>query len=331
MRIPPLLLSGLLATAALPVMAEPALPDGSGKTQDYRRISAELAKSYQKSFDTEIAKALTKGASVAEAVCREYSQSLAKSMSRNTGAVVRRVSEQYRNPLDKPSDWESEVLRQFLANHQNNVPTPLNFYEETDLGTVRYMSAIKTQPNCLNCHSKFQQPVAGLEQSASRDKADIRGAVSIEWKLQTPKGLDANNLKHPNTRVITAGQPSKNDYQKFKGLGIDTVINLRPTEEQPFAAQPLAQEQGLAYVEVPTPGAAGITLENATALKKVLDKAAPGRIFIHCASGNRVGALLALKAHLDGASNAEALAIGKASGLTSLTPTVEKLLNEQKP
>ena len=50
-------------------------------------------------------------------------------------------------------------------------------------------------------------------------------------------------------------------------------------------------------------------------------------MLLHCGSGNRVGALLALKAFwLDGGSAEEALEVGLAGGVTRLEPTVRELL-----
>ncbi len=53
-----------------------------------------------------------------------------------------------------------------------------------------------------------------------------------------------------------------------------------------------------------------------------------GPVLLHCASGNRVGALLALRARMHGASPEEALELGNEAGLSSLRSTVETLLNE---
>jgi len=49
---------------------------------------------------------------------------------------------------------------------------------------------------------------------------------------------------------------------------------------------------------------------------------------LYCASSNRVGAMLALKAHwVDGESPEEALELGLAAGLTSLERSVRDLLD----
>jgi protein tyrosine phosphatase (PTP) superfamily phosphohydrolase (DUF442 family) len=85
-------------------------------------------------------------------------------------------------------------------------------------------------------------------------------------------------------------------------------------------------ELGMRYVSIPVDGKAGLNEENAAALAAALDEA-DRPVLVHCGSGNRVGALLAVKAFwLDGASAEEALEIGLAGGVTRLEPMVRELL-----
>jgi len=83
---------------------------------------------------------------------------------------------------------------------------------------------------------------------------------------------------------------------------------------------------GMTYVSIPIAGAADISEENARRLAEVLDVGADP-VVVHCASGNRVGALFALKAYyVDGKTPEEALALGKAAGVTRLEPVVRQTL-----
>ncbi|SVC09755.1 uncharacterized protein METZ01_LOCUS262609, partial [marine metagenome] len=51
----------------------------------------------------------------------------------------------------------------------------------------------------------------------------------------------------------------------------------------------------------------------------------------YCASGNRVGGLLALKAYwLDGVEPDDALEIGRQAGLTGLESAVQELLSQPR-
>jgi protein tyrosine phosphatase (PTP) superfamily phosphohydrolase (DUF442 family) len=81
----------------------------------------------------------------------------------------------------------------------------------------------------------------------------------------------------------------------------------------------------MTYVNLPIDGATDVTYANASALDELLANA-EGPVLLHCASSNRVGALLALRAKQRGADNASALELGVAGGLGGLEATVEKKL-----
>jgi protein tyrosine phosphatase (PTP) superfamily phosphohydrolase (DUF442 family) len=89
----------------------------------------------------------------------------------------------------------------------------------------------------------------------------------------------------------------------------------------------------MSYVRIPVAGAADLTRINVELLDTALRVAEPaGRVLLHCVSGNRVGALLALRENwLYGASPEDALALGRAAGLTSLEPETRKLLGLEPP
>jgi protein tyrosine phosphatase (PTP) superfamily phosphohydrolase (DUF442 family) len=81
------------------------------------------------------------------------------------------------------------------------------------------------------------------------------------------------------------------------------------------------------FISIPIGGAADLTEENARRLDRAIATAESMPVIIHCASGNRVGALLALRANLIQGQNAdEALAFGRAAGLTSLEDAVKQRL-----
>ena len=130
-------------------------------------------------------------------------------------------------------------------------------------------------------------------------------------------------LLQPLPGLYTAGQPAASDWQAIKARGVRTVINLRTPEElkdRDEAAE--VRAAGLRYIEIPVSGAEGINPANARALHEALAPAHGGGVLVHCASGNRAGALLALAAHADGMPAAEAVSFGTAAGLAGLEPAV---------
>jgi uncharacterized protein (TIGR01244 family) len=132
---------------------------------------------------------------------------------------------------------------------------------------------------------------------------------------------------HPREGLLTGGQPAPADWAELKAQGVTTIINLRPSAE--MAGRNEAAEvgaTGMAYIELPVAGAEDIDADNARRLWSLL-KASPAPVFVHCASGNRVGALLALGAAQSGAMGADAaLEFGRSAGLRGLEPVVRERL-----
>lgn len=133
------------------------------------------------------------------------------------------------------------------------------------------------------------------------------------------------NAKQPAPGVVTGGQRTPNQLRAAKDAGYRTVINLRTPKEKGTRREDV-EALGMTYVALPIASAADITEQNARVFAKALADAKRPAL-VHCASGNRVGALFALKAlYVDGKSPGEALAIGKAAGLTRLEATVRARL-----
>ena len=139
---------------------------------------------------------------------------------------------------------------------------------------------------------------------------------------------DLMNRAEPLPGITTSGQPGQASLRDLAEAGVVAVIDLRGiNEDRGFNEQRAVEELGMSYISLPIAGATAITYENASVLDELLSDI-DGPILLHCASGNRVGALLSLRERLHGANQAEALQLGTEAGLTSLAGTVEALLNE---
>ena len=137
----------------------------------------------------------------------------------------------------------------------------------------------------------------------------------------------ATDFAQPQPGLHTGGQPSQDDLARLKSEGVRTVIDLRgPQEDRGYDEAAAAEALGLRYVRLPIDGAAGISEANARTLDRLL-RQDPGTTLLHCASGNRAGALLALvRARVQGAPVDDALRFGRDAGLTSLEPAVRAAL-----
>ena len=149
---------------------------------------------------------------------------------------------------------------------------------------------------------------------------------------ELPRKVDLNDVVatgvvRPVDGITPAGQPDEVAFKVFAANDYAAVIDLR-TEGEPrgLDGQAVVEGLGMEYVPFPVDGD-GITFENARSLDALIDRY-EGPVLVHCASSNRVGALLALRASLNGADNEAALEIGKAGGLKSLEGQVREILYE---
>ena len=159
---------------------------------------------------------------------------------------------------------------------------------------------------------------AGEQHEADAEKIHVRIDAVVE--AQTVE---------PVNGVTSAGQPDPEALQVFADSGYAAVIDLRGADEKRGFDEPaVVAELGLEYVSLPIVGRDGISFENAKKLDKLL-AGYDAPVLVHCGSGNRVGALLALRESLAGAEDEAALEVGRSAGLTRLEAIVKERLNER--
>lgn len=157
------------------------------------------------------------------------------------------------------------------------------------------------------------------------------GAESANAPTGTP---EIPNGRVPIEGLLSGGQPTPEHLEQAARAGYRTVINLRDPAEGGFEwEEETTTRLGMRYVNLPVSGVAGLTRENVERLDAALSEAlARGPVLLHCGSGNRNGALLALReAWLRGADPEKAIELGKAAGLTRLEPEVRKILEAPTP
>ena len=135
------------------------------------------------------------------------------------------------------------------------------------------------------------------------------------------------NGKAPLPGIATGGEPSQAQLEAIAANGFRTVVNLRTDGEPSEIGEDDVRSLGMRYVSIPVAGAADLTEEKVRALDAVLDDPEAYPVAVYCGSGNRVGALLTLRAAwLEEATPEEALALGRDAGLTRLEPAVKEKL-----
>ena len=147
----------------------------------------------------------------------------------------------------------------------------------------------------------------------------------------TPAPTLLLNERHPLPGTLTGGLPAGEEaasvYQALAHAGVKTVIDMRAEAELPIGTELLAAAAGLDYRRLPVAGEADLDLATARALDLLLDDWNRYPVALACGSGNRAGALLAVRAFwLDREHPEAALDLGRRAGLTKLEPAVRLLL-----
>lgn len=136
--------------------------------------------------------------------------------------------------------------------------------------------------------------------------------------------------KQVSDKLWVMGTTSNEQLADFADEGGEVVINLLSQKEMTDSEEAaVVTRNGMAYYHVPVNGADGVTFANARLVDRILLKNSDKTVLIHCASSNRVGALMALRAGwLDGMLVENALEVGREHGMTSLEAKVKSMLSE---
>lgn len=160
--------------------------------------------------------------------------------------------------------------------------------------------------------------------------------IALDPAAQDPATpFDLRNGQWISESLLVGGQPDSEQLDAMQAEGIRSVINLRGTPEvEELAKEALDEAEyvaslGLPYLHIPISSADDLDADAARQLASWLDNEEHLPALVHCASGNRVGALFAFKAfHLDGQGVGEALRLGREHGMTSLYEAVAERLSE---
>ena len=131
----------------------------------------------------------------------------------------------------------------------------------------------------------------------------------------------------PVDGISAAGQPDPAALRVFADSGYVAVIDMRTAGENRGFDEPATVEKlGMDYVPFPISGD-DITFDKARELDGLLQQY-DEPVLLHCASSNRVGALLALREFLASGDADRALETGRQGGMTSLEAKVRNVLDE---
>lgn len=146
--------------------------------------------------------------------------------------------------------------------------------------------------------------------------------------------LPITNARIPMDGLLTGGQPTQEQIEAAARAGYRTIINMRGAKEPGFEWEAqMVEKLGMKYEHLPVTGKDSLTREKIEHIDAVLTAALEeGPVLLHCASGNRIGAVMALRAAwVDEMDPEKALAYGKASGMTRTEGLTRELLGLTEP
>ena len=129
---------------------------------------------------------------------------------------------------------------------------------------------------------------------------------------------DLPNASVPLPGVITAGQPSAQQFEQLARDGVEIVADLRAaSEDRGFDEAGAAARLAVEYHHIPVVGAA-IGAREFEAMRTLLRSRGTRPVLVHCKSANRVGAALIPYLVLDEhRSKEDALHLARQVGLRS--------------
>ena len=118
-------------------------------------------------------------------------------------------------------------------------------------------------------------------------------ALALIFSFSALASGKSKNVKFPNVKIKNFGQmddrffrgarPDENDYAALATLGVQTIIDL--TDNSREYEEPAVKAAGLRYINIPMEDKSYPSMDQINQFLKVVDDAATGKFFVHCAGG----------------------------------------------
>lgn len=182
----------------------------------------------------------------------------------------------------------------------------------------------------------LQKNMTSTENSASLAVSDTKDSNiapdnNVYDNDAPDNGVDLASLFEPYFRpddnTIVCGALDDEKVTALARAGVELVINLQPDSELSFDESAAVERAGMSYEHLPIDGATDLKQLNILAFDNILRQSHGKKTVLHCGSGNRVGAAIALRAGwLRGRKMDTAMERGLSHGLTSLEQEVHNRL-----
>ena len=161
--------------------------------------------------------------------------------------------------------------------------------------------------------------------------AESDNLATIDEATAKDNGIDLENMFEPYFRpddnTIVCGALDDEKVAALAAAGVELVLNLQPDDELNFDERAAVERAGMHYEQLPISGAKDLKQLNILAFDNILRQYHGKKTVLHCGSGNRAGAAIALRAGwLRGRKMDTAMERGRSHGLTKLEEEVHNRL-----
>jgi len=173
--------------------------------------------------------------------------------------------------------------------------------------------------------------VAESNNSAMIDQSVVNEQNDANEQNAIDNGINLASIFEPYFRpeenTIVCGALNDEKVAALAAAGVELVLNLQPDEELNFDERAAVERAGMHYEQLPISGANDLKQLNILAFDNILRQYHGKKTVMHCGSGNRAGAAVALRAGwLRGRKMDTALERGRSHGLTKLEEEVHNRL-----
>ncbi len=190
------------------------------------------------------------------------------------------------------------------------------------------MTSQNTDPQSNATSTNHADSLAATDTVAANDTLITE---ALDSELDSDNGIDLAAVFEPyfrpDDKTIVCGALDDEKITALAKSGVELVINLQPDDELTFDEAVAVEQAGMSYEHLPINGAAELKQLKILAFDNILRQHHGKKIVMHCGSGNRVGAAIALRAGwLRGRKMDTAMERGRSHGLTKLEQEVHNRL-----
>ena len=167
-----------------------------GALKEARRVADELGDKMRGLLFQELQKGGPVGA---VRVCSEVAQEITQEFNRRSGHNARRVSLRYRNPQNRPDEYEQGVLaRMETENRRKQLGNEYaGVVKDREGNVLRYLRPLVVAPVCTTCHGTREAMAPEVQKLLAEkypqdlavgfQEGDLRGAISVKILLSPKK------------------------------------------------------------------------------------------------------------------------------------------------